>query len=165
MPTPRWAGGAPGARAELPLQSHAGARIYLQPVEDPMLGKGNAQRRLWVHGKPMLEQVCWLLHGVPMLLEKFENCLMWERPHKGEGNHVRKPHHEEEGVATTDELTTFPVPLHHCGMEIEKSRSKAKPRKNRGWEESIEIWVYFPLSYPDVIGNNLIFSPSQVYNW
>ncbi|KAF4793097.1 hypothetical protein TURU_114879 [Turdus rufiventris] len=130
-----------------------------------MLEKGNAQRRLWVHGKPMLEQVCWLLHGVPMLLEKFENCLMWEGPHKGEGKSVRKPHHEEEGVATIDELTTFPVPLHHCGMEREKSRSKAKPRKNRGWEESIEIWVYFPLSYPDVIAEERSNRAALVGTW
>lgn len=39
-------------------------------------------------------------------------------------------------------------------MKIEKIRSKAKPRKNRGWEESMG---FFPLSYSDVIGNNLIF--------
>lgn len=75
-----------------------------------------------------------------------ENCLVWEGPHKGERKSVKKPHHEEEGVAKTDELITFPVLLNHCGMEIEKIRSKAKPRKNRGWEENIKIWVYFPLS-------------------
>ena len=56
-------GGAPGARAEIPLQPvvktmvrqavplqpmevHSGADIHLQPMEDPMLEQVDAQRRL-----------------------------------------------------------------------------------------------------------------------
>ncbi|GAB0189323.1 hypothetical protein GRJ2_001397600 [Grus japonensis] len=42
-------GGAPGTRAEIPLQpmeDDGGADIYLQPVEDPTLEQVDARRRL-----------------------------------------------------------------------------------------------------------------------
>ena len=69
-------GGAPGTGAEIPLQpmeqtmvmqavplqpteAHGGADSHLQPTEDPTPEQVDAQRRLWLHGEPTLEQVCW----------------------------------------------------------------------------------------------------------
>ncbi|GAB0184744.1 hypothetical protein GRJ2_000939700 [Grus japonensis] len=66
-------GRAPGTGAEIPLQpvektmvrqavplqpmkDDGRADIHLQPVEDPTLEQVDAQRRLWPHGKPTLEQ-------------------------------------------------------------------------------------------------------------
>lgn len=36
---------------------NGGADIHLQPMEDPTLEQVDAQKRLWLHGKPTLEQI------------------------------------------------------------------------------------------------------------
>lgn len=93
VPSPRWAGGAPGARAELPLQpmeAHAGEGKC--PKEALSTQKAHAGVGLQASNSM----------GTPAV-----SC--GREPIKERGS-VRKPHHEEEGMETTDEPTTFPVP-------------------------------------------------------
>lgn len=61
----KWEGGVPGARAEISLQPvvqtvavslllmevHAGAKIHLQPLEDPTLEKGKSVRSPFLRRK------------------------------------------------------------------------------------------------------------------
>jgi len=71
---------------------------------------------------------------------------------------VRSHPPEEEGEAETvcDELTATPVPhpfalLGRGGREF---RNKVEPGKNGG-VGTFKIWVYFSLSYSDLIANKL----------
>jgi len=77
----RGGGGAPGAGAGIfplqlmkmtmmrqavplqPMKVHSGADIHLPPVEDPTPDQGNAQRRLWPCGEPVLEQAPGRTYG------------------------------------------------------------------------------------------------------
>jgi len=50
-----------------PMEVYSGADLHLQPMEDPTPEQADAQRRLWLCGKPVLEQApgrrerspCW----------------------------------------------------------------------------------------------------------
>ena len=81
-------GGAPGARAEIPLQPvvktmvrqavplqamevNDGADVHLQPMEDPTLEQVDARQRLWPCGKPVPEQAPGRTCG--------ERSLRWSR--------------------------------------------------------------------------------------
>jgi len=76
---------------------------------------------------------------------------------------VRSTPPEEEGAAETrcDELTVTPIPrtpVSLGGRRERKSGVKLSPgRKEESGEGIFKIWVYFSLSYSDLIGNKLIF--------
>jgi len=85
-----------------------------------------------------------------------------------QGQSVRSPP-PEEGAAETmcDELTTTPIPHPSVllGGRRERNRSEAEPGKKGGvGGRSFKIWIYFSLSYSDLIGDELnsLFSPSSV---
>jgi len=62
-----------------------------------------------------------------------------------------------------DKLTTTTIPHSPAllkGKEVEKIRSKIKPRKKgRVKVRCFTIWFYFPLPYSDLIGNKLNYFP------
>ena len=78
-----------------------------------------------------------------------------------QGKSVRSPPPEEEGAGETtcDELTTIPIshpPAPLRERRKRKSEVKLSPGRREGWREGVfKIWVYFSLSYSDLIGNNL----------
>jgi len=82
---------------------------------------------------------------------------------------VRSTPPEEEGAAQTtcDELTVTPIPGPPAPFEGRRERngSEAEPGKKGGvGGRCFKIWVYFSLSYSDLIGDELnsLFSPSSV---
>jgi len=73
---------------------------------------------------------------------------------------VRSPPPEEEGAAETtcDELTVTPIPRPPVplGGRRERNRSKVEPGKKGGaGGRCLNIWIYFSLSYSDLIGDKL----------
>jgi len=86
-----------------------------------------------------------------------------------QGQSVRSPPPEEEGAAETacDELTTTPIPLLPVplGGRRERNRTEVEPGKKGGvGGRCFKIWIYFSLSYSDLIGDELnsLFSSSSV---
>ena len=94
-----------------------------------------------------------------------------------QGKSVRNPPFEKEGVTETtcDELTTTPIPRPPVllGGRRERNGSEAEPGKKGGvGRRCLKIWIYFSLSYSDLIGDefNSLFSPGSVFlvrdsNW
>jgi len=77
------------------------------------------------------------------------------------------PEKEEEAEAMCNGLTAapFPVPLHHSGEGCRETGVKSTLGRREGWGECVfRIWIYFSLSYSDLIGDelNCLFSPSSV---
>jgi len=108
-------------------------------------GKDSRWRRLW-------RTVCF---GRDPMLEQ--------------GQRVRLLPPEEKGAAETtcDELTTAPIPRPPALLRgrRERNRSEAEPRKKGGvGGRCFKIWIYFSLSYSDLIGDELnsLFSTSSV---
>jgi len=86
-----------------------------------------------------------------------------------QGKSMRSPHPEEEGAAETtcDELTVTPIRRPPAPLEEgrERNRSKVELRKKGGvGGRCFKIWIYFSLSYSDLIGDELnsLFSISSV---
>jgi len=76
---------------------------------------------------------------------------------------------EGQGAAETkcDELTIIPIPHPPAplGGRRERNGSEVKPGKKGGvGGRCFKIWIYFSLSYSDLIGDKLnsLFSPSSV---
>ena len=67
----------------------------------------------------------------------------------------------------------FPVPLHCSGRGGREYESEVEPgKKGVGGRRCFKIWIYFSLSYSDLVGDELnsLFSPSSVWfvrdsNW
>lgn len=130
--------------------AHAGAEIHLQPPEDPTSEQLDAQGRLWPLVKPTLQQ------------DPARTCGPMKRgAHGEEGDSVGSSLSEQEGAAevTHDEGTKNSIFIHlNCwGKEVQKIRSKVKPRKKGGVEgRCFTIWSYQSLSYLDLIAKNLM---------
>jgi len=94
-----------------------------------------------------------------------------------QGKNVRRLPPEGQGAAETtcDELTVTPIPCPPAplGGRRERNGSKAEPGKKGGvGRRCLKIWIYFSLSYSDLIGDefNSLFSPGSVFlvrdsNW
>jgi len=87
-----------------------------------------------------------------------------------QGQSVRSPPPEEEGAAeaTCDGRTATPIPRPPAllGGRRERNGSEAEPGKKGGvGGRGFKIWIYFSLSYSDLIGDELnsLFSPSSVF--
>jgi len=68
----------------------------------------------------------------------------------------------------SDELTATPIPcpLAPLGGRRERNRSEVKPGKKGGMGvRCMKIWIYFSLSYSDLIGDefNSLFSPGCLF--
>lgn len=83
---------------------------------------------------------------------------------------MRGPASEEEGAAEATWRTgrsSIPDPSTAlCGEEVEKVESAVQPgekgpKRGRGY---FKIWLYFSLSYSDVIGNKLGIYTSVIEN-
>jgi len=76
------------------------------------------------------------------------------------------PEEEEAAETTCDELTVtrIPRPPALLGWRRERNRSEVEPGKKGGvGGRCFKIWIYFSLSYSDLIGDelNFLFSPSS----
>jgi len=85
-----------------------------------------------------------------------------------QGKSVKSPPPEEHGAAETmcDELTATPIPRPPSLPEGRRERngSEVEPRMKGGvGGRCVKIWIYFSLSYSDLIGDELnsLFSPSS----
>jgi len=77
-----------------------------------------------------------------------------------QGQSVRSPPPEQKGAAETacDELTITPFPIRLCcsGGRKERNGSEVEPGKKGGvGERCFKIWIYFLLSYSDLICDEL----------
>jgi len=86
-----------------------------------------------------------------------------------QGKSVRSLPPEGQGSAATtcDELTATPIPHPPVPPEGRRERNgiEAEPGKKGGMEgRCFKIWIYFSLSYSDLIGEKLnsLFSPGSV---
>ena len=81
---------------------------------------------------------------------------------------VRGPPPEEEGATETmcDELTVTPIPhppVLLAGGGHRETGLKLSPGRREGWGEGVlRLSFHFSLSYSDLIGDKLFFSPSSV---
>jgi len=88
-----------------------------------------------------------------------KNCLPWEGPHAGAGEECEESPPEEEGAADTtcDELTIAPIPhapaMLGCGRGKEFVTEVEPGKKGGVGGRFFKIWVYFSLSYSDLIGD------------
>jgi len=76
-----------------------------------------------------------------------------------QGKSVRSPPPEGQGAAETtcDELTVMPIPHPPAplGGRRERNGIEAEPgKKGRVGGRCFKIWLYFSLSYSDLIGMN-----------
>jgi len=94
-----------------------------------------------------------------------------------QGKSVRSPPPGGQGAAETtcDELTVTPIPRPPELLvgRRERNGSEVEPWKKGGvGRRCFKIWIYFSLSYSDLIGDELnsLFSPGSVFfvhdgNW
>jgi len=97
----------------------------------------------------------------PMLEQLMEDCLPWEGPHAGAGTEGEEsfPQGGRSGRDNADGLTTAPIPCPPAllGGRRWRNGSEVEPRKKReGGRCFFKIWVYFSLSYSNLIGDKLI---------
>jgi len=87
-----------------------------------------------------------------------------------QGQSVRSPPRPEEEAAaetTCDGLTVTPIPHPPAplGGRRKRNGNEAEPGKKGGvGGRCVKVWIYFSLSYSDLIGDELnsLFSPSSV---